>query len=85
MKAEPGCSDLEIGIVHHHVEFMPRSPKYWWIKPLAWWGTFWWGRDIVPNYFKTGVIEWQVPLLGKSAVLYSRVKPCVTIYRDISR
>ena len=68
MKLVPGAEDLHIGLVHHHVEFMPSSPTYWWAKPLAWWGNFWWGRDTVLDFFKSGVFEWHVPLLGRSAL-----------------
>ena len=69
MKAVPGCADIQIGFVHHHVEFMPVNPKHWWIKPLAWWGTFWWGRDTVLHFLQTGEFEWHVPLWGRSAHL----------------
>lgn len=64
MKAVPGAENTEIGLVHHHVEFMPSNPSYWWIKPLTWWGTFWWGRDVVLEYLVSGKFEWHVPLCG---------------------
>lgn len=67
MKSIPGAEDIQIGLVHHHVEFMPTSPTYWWVKPLAWWGTFWWGRDTVLRFLQTGHFEWWVPLWGRSA------------------
>jgi hypothetical protein len=67
MKALPGCDDLQIGLVHHHVEFMPSDPKWFWVRPLCWWGNFWWGRDTVLNFLRTGRFEWWVPLCGKSA------------------
>ena len=68
MKAVPGAEDIQIGLVHHHVEFMPTSPKYWWVKPLAWWGTFWWGRDTVLHFLQSGEFDWHVPLWGRSAL-----------------
>lgn len=69
MKAVPGAEDLQIGIVHHHVEFMPYHPSYHHLKALCWWGTFWWGRDAVLDFFQSGKFEWFVPLRGKSALL----------------
>ena len=68
MKSIPSAEDIQIGLVHHHVEFMPTSPKFWWVKPLAWWGTFWWGRDTVLRFLQTGEFEWWVPLWGRSAL-----------------
>ena len=73
MKALPGCGDLQIGLVHHHVEFMPANPSWFWLRPLCWWGTFWWGRDTVLQFMLTGKFEWFVPLWGKSAPLYHSV------------
>ena len=78
MKAQPGCEDLQIGLVHHHVEFMPSSPWWAWLRPLCWWGTFWWGRDTVLHFLQTGEFTWHVPLWGKSAHLPPpRRRPCV--------
>jgi hypothetical protein len=67
MKSVPGAEDIQIGMVHHHIEFMPVNPKHWWIKPLAWWGTYWWGRDTVLHFMQTGEFDWFVPLWGRSA------------------
>ena len=78
----PGCHDIQIGFVHHHVEFMPTSPKYLWIKPFAWWGTFWWGRDTVLHFLQTGQFEWHVPLWGKSApLLATSLMPEISLCR----
>lgn len=40
MKEQPGCAGLEIGLVHHQIEFMPRSREHWWVKRLSWWTTY---------------------------------------------
>lgn len=68
MKAQEGCADLQIGLVHHHVEFMPASPLWVHLRPLCWWGTYWWGRDTVLHFLQTGEFTWHVPLWGKSAL-----------------
>eukprot|EP00892_Ulva_mutabilis_P001999 jgi/Ulvmu1/117/UM001_0121.1 len=74
MKEQPDCSDLQIGLVHHHVEFMPSSPWWVWLRPLCWWGTFWWGRDTVLHFLQTGEFTWHVPLWGKT-IDYKGAKP----------
>jgi hypothetical protein len=83
MKNVPEAKDILIGLVHHHVEFMPTNPTFWWIRPLAWWGTFWWGRDTVLRFLQTGEFEWFVPLVGRSASYISlcsllSVRVCLT-------
>jgi hypothetical protein len=67
MKNVPEAKDILIGLVHHHIEFMPTDPKFWWIRPLAWWSTFWWGRDTVLRFLQTGDFQWFVPFFGRSA------------------
>eukprot|EP00210_Caulerpa_lentillifera_P003127 g2987.t1 len=52
---------IAIGIVHHHIWFKPsgNSPLHFFAKLACKWMTFWWGRDIVLKFFKTGNYKWS--------------------------
>lgn len=47
-----------------HIRFMPKSRFTPHIKLLCKWMTYWFASDVILTFFKTGVFEWKVPLLG---------------------
>ncbi|MEW5313962.1 MAG: hypothetical protein WDW38_005492 [Sanguina aurantia] len=66
MKALPGGQHTMIGLVSHHITFLPKGSGliYAPARLAAEWATYWWGWDVVDHWMLTGQFKWKLPLVG---------------------
>ncbi|KAF5828616.1 glycoside hydrolase superfamily [Dunaliella salina] len=69
LKELPGGLKACIGLVHQHIMFEPGS-NWWHIRELCKWMTFWFGTNLVLDFFKTGTFSWASPFSSQVKTLH---------------